>query len=415
MKNTSWEIILAGFIFVGIAIYLAESYSSHSPESNTTASSINLDKDLNIQEIEGINLEQLKELENLSELEDLQKLESLKSLSSILPAEVQKEFETEINAVIKDLKQEKNPANVSASTLSNDENYELKGASGRWSVVSPGVYAFHQKFDASELKEVELELPFGSIEVIGSQESQASFSLKASGQIANKADLQSKIKTVSLIENEKGIFSITSAGNPYKDQNIQLQATLKIPARSALNAFTKAGHISSKNVHGEQQYQTLGGHIKLNNIEGNIKAKTSGGHISVNEASGSFDLLSLGGHIQVHSSEGNIVMKTSGGNLQANDITGSVQASTNGGNIELRFINLEGSSNAKTGAGIISIWVPKTINASFDLSGNTVEIDDVLKFIGEKSSGAAKGQIGSDGGSVQATTNYGQIILKANN
>jgi DUF4097 and DUF4098 domain-containing protein YvlB len=403
---------LAGFLFVGIAIYLAENYSDTETNIESTALSVDLEKKLSIEELGNIELKQLRELEKLerlSELEDLEKLESLKNLSSILPAEIQTEFEAEINAVIKDLKQEKNHTTISTSTAKS----ELRGVSGRWTVVSPGVYAFYQEFDASQLKETELELPFGSIEIIGTTESKASFSLQASGQITNKADLQSKINTISSIENGKGFFSVTSTEPPSRDQNIQLQATLSIPKKSILKAQTKAGHITSENVEGTQNYHTLGGHINLNKIQGQIQARTSGGHVTLRESKGNFDLQSLGGHIRVNDIEGRVFMKTSGGNLQASNIKGSVQASTNGGNIELRFVGLEGNTAVQTGAGTISIWVPESANSMFNLSGNTVEISDRLNFQGSKNTGSAKGFIGSKNASVQAKTNYGNIILKA--
>ncbi len=420
MKTTSWEIILAGFFFVGIAIYLVENHSNNQQHTEAKAITIDLDKSFSTDQLKGLELEHLKELENLenlSELEDLEKLKSLKSLSTFLPAEIQADFEAEINEVIEDLKKEHIKVNFSADKESAMVSKGDKDSPGKWTAASPGVYTFYQELSASAFNEADIELPFGSIEIIGSSNNEATFTIQASGQVSTKADLESKIRTVAKVQDGVGVFSVTPVENSSKDQNIHLQATLSIPSKMMLTSLTKAGHITSSNMNGEQTYHTLGGHIKLNNVKGRVQAKTNGGHITAAGAEGDFELNSLGGHILVKDSKGVIAMKTSGGNLQAIDVSGSVQASTNGGNIELKFLDIQHSSNATTGAGTISIWVPTNTNSTFNLSGSTVEVGNELNFVGNKSSGNAKGSIGSpeNSASVHAKTNYGKVVLKSKN
>lgn len=418
MKSSSWEIILAGLLFTGVAIYLLQ-YNDQPSKSKETSFSTDSLRTINFdQNLKVIKFEALKDLDNLDNLESLENLENLKNLSSFLPKEVRDEFESEINSAIKGL--EKENINVQVDTVNKTISISKAlpatvDTDGNWTAVSPGVFAYIKEFDASDLKEADLDLPFGSIEVIGGEDSSTKLTIEATGQISTKEELLSKIKTSSSIENNRAIFKVISASTRSKDENVHLQATLSVPKNFDLRMITAAGHISARSINGTQDLETLGGHIKMKDVTGDITAKTSGGHISVDHSEGSLTLLSLGGHIQTRNATGVISMITSGGNLQALDTKGSVEASTNGGNIELRFIGLNGNSSAKTGAGTISLFVPKSANTHFDLSGNNVEIDPDLNFTGSSSSGKAIGTIGENRSSLKAKTNYGKVTLKAHN
>ncbi|MEX2476969.1 MAG: DUF4097 family beta strand repeat-containing protein [Gracilimonas sp.] len=410
MKTSSWEIIIAGFIFVGLGIYLIEQNSSTSKAPTPPDSiSFNLDgKNLRVIELKG-----LKNLQNLENLENLRNLENLKNLTNFLPAEIRFEFEKEIDEVMQEFDQESVDVVLNSDEGTISVNRKLSAESGNWTAVSPGIFAYIKEFNASELNEAELKLPFGSIEVIGSNDPQAKLTVQASGQVSTKEDLRSKLSTQSDINSEQVVFEIRTRDSQSKDHNIQLQATLALPNDVRVYALTNAGHISSKDINGNQHYKTLGGHIVLEALTGTLTAETGGGHITVSDSEGNLTLNSKGGNIRAQDSNGTLVMKTSGGNLQAYDFGGSIQASTNGGNIELRLVGLTGNSNASTGAGSISIWFPKTGNAGFNLSGSSIEIDSDLNFKGSQSSGSASGSVGNGNHTLTAKTNYGKVILKS--
>lgn len=418
MKSSSWEIIIAGFLFVGLGIYLIEVNSSNSnpPKAPIPPDSIrhNLDGS-NLRVIELKSLENLKNLENLENLKNLRNLENLKNLTNFLPAEIRTEFEKEIDEVMKEFDQESVNVVLNSEEGTISINRNLSAEPGNWTAVSPGVFAFTKEFGASDLREAELKLPFGSIEVIGSSNSQAKLTVQASGQVSTKEDLKSKLNTLSDIRSERAIFEIKTRDAQNKELNIQLQATLTVPNDVRIYALTNAGHISSKEINGDQHYKTLGGHIVLETLTGDLTAETGGGHITISDSEGNLTLSSKGGNIRAQDSNGTLVMKTSGGNLQAYDFGGSIQATTNGGNIDLNLVELTGNSNASTGAGSISIWFPKTGNAAFDLSGSSIEIGSDLNFTGSQSSGSASGTVGSDGHTLTAKTNYGKVSLSSKN
>ncbi len=417
MKTSSWEIIIAGFIFVGISIYLinqnSEATAPPQKESAATTDSIRINlegNDLRVVQLKSLqNLENLENLENLKNLENLQ---NLKNLTTFLPEELQADFESEIDEVIQEFEQEsvKIEVNPEQGTLSINSIKSV--TSGSWTPITPGVFAYVKEFDASQLNQTELNMPFGSIEIMGTTTKEAKLTIEASGQVSNRAELESRIKTTANIGPDKAEFTISPRNKTERNHNIQLHATLTIPSNVQVKSITKAGHITSQNINGKQTYSTLGGHIKLSEVTGDIDASTSGGHISVKNSKGSLNLNSKGGHIVTKSAEGTIVMNTSGGNLKASEINGAIKAATNGGNIELSFLGLNGSVEANTGAGTISIWIPASSNTNVDLSGNLVEIAPALNFNGNSSAGSATGTIGNGTHSIVAKTNYGKVFLK---
>lgn len=421
MKKTSWEIVLAGLFCVGIAIYVVSNNtdtrteSASNPVSVSDSLRIEFDKQriqFDLQNLE--ELKQLEELEKLEQLENLESLEALKGVANFLPAEIKDEFINEINAAIKDVENEQVEISVNAEsgTISIDKIKEV--AQGTWTAVSPGVYTYIKEFNAADIEEASLSLPYGSIKIVGQQNGEGKLSLEASGQVSTREELTQTINISDEISANRALFEVQRV-NQKETENIHLQATLYVPSKTAVSLITKAGHIESSKLNGEQDYKTGGGHITLADLQGQINANTSGGHIELRKSEGTFELESRGGHIRVMDSTGEIYMTTSGGNLTGHNLEGDVKAKTNGGNIELRFSRLSGDTEATTGAGTIVLLLPPTTAADLDISGTSVDIDPVFNFSGSKSRNAANGQLGSGGGSdITAKTNYGKVIIKKN-
>ncbi|SMO96581.1 DUF4097 family beta strand repeat-containing protein [Gracilimonas mengyeensis] len=421
MKTISWEIILAGLFFSGISIYLITQNSDAPPkhtESRVDSIRVQVDGDrirvIELKSLENLkHLEGLKELEKLENLENIKNLENLKNLTNFLPSEIQSEFDKEIEEALREFEDESLKINFDPEKGTVEINKSVAANPGNWSVVSPGIYTYVKEIDGSGLTETELSIPFGSIEVVGSTNEKAKLTIQASGQIATKTDLQSKIRVLPTVKNQTAAFEVRSLKNNNDgSNNIHLQTTLSVPQNMQVNSSTGAGHVSSNDLKGVQVYETKGGHITLNDLSGEVEAKTFGGHIKVNESTGNMSLRSMGGHIRTDDFEGTLTMKTSGGNLEAFNTSGTVTATTNGGNIDLRFQELTGDSQAETGAGSITIWLPRNIDAYLDLSGSSIELDSAFSFDGNKSSSSVSGTLGNGGPVIKAKTNYGKVSVK---
>lgn len=421
MRRTSWEIVLAGLFFVGIAIYVVANQSDNTSQSKADHLIIHEApnkpsggevKVINLESLK--NLEKLKELKQLENLEKVEQLEKLKSLANFLPAEVRDDFIEELNTAIEE-ETSKDGMDIKVNlekgivAMKTSENIDP----GVWNTVSPGVFAYKKTFDSSELKEASLQLPHGSISVSGNNDGVATLVLRASGQIDTRNDLINKLNILSESTNTSANLVVKPAASG-KNENIHLQAELSLPANTTVALNTMGGHIEAAGLNGTQSYNTGGGHIRLQQLDGEINALTSGGHIEINDSKGILELESMGGHISTSNCSGTTRMKTTGGNLKAINYSGNLEANTNGGNIEILLAEWLSNVEARTGSGSVVISIPSDASGTVNLAGTTVDIQDGIPFTGDKAAGYAKGQIGSSKHLILAKTNYGKVFLKRN-
>ncbi|HBQ61498.1 MAG TPA: hypothetical protein DD671_18290, partial [Balneolaceae bacterium] len=76
------------------------------------------------------------------------------------------------------------------------------GASGSWTSVSPGVFAYVKEFDTDALENMAISIPFGSIEIVSQTSGPGKLTLKASGQIASKEDLESIVSITEQLSSD---------------------------------------------------------------------------------------------------------------------------------------------------------------------------------------------------------------------
>ena len=298
MKRFSWEIILAGFVFIAISAYLinlADERNRHSRAEAPAPPAPPTPEEVRVIDMQQLSeLEKLKELRELDKLNDAEKLESLRSLARFMPEDVRDEVLTEIDQVIRELSEEDFSIQIDTNDNLVIVNRDFKVVDGEWSKTSPGVYTFQKEFDASALNDLVLDLPFGSITVIGVDSDKATFTLQASGQVDSESDLREQLSIQSDISSDEAAFEIVSKRSWSIRQNIHLQATISVPEKLKVVAHTKGGHIKSTNIEGDQVYETAGGHITLDRLTGEVAAKTLGGHISVTDSEGEFSIETKG-------------------------------------------------------------------------------------------------------------------------
>lgn len=401
MKNISWEIVLAGLLFIVLGTYLA-----NKPQNRTATNTV----EVGIDSVDTYHVNvDLKNLENLSELE------KLKDLAELMPPQIREDFIAEIDKTMNDFEKESIDVNIDLSKVASATAhvYAHPEAEGNWSRISPGVYIYQKEFDGSGLDQANISMPFGSITVIGSDKEKSKISIQASGKISSAEDLGSKLRSIIHLSDGDVAVKVESIGDAH-NQNIQLQTTITLPEHIDLSTTTKAGHIDVTNIKGDMALKTAGGHIALHNLKGDVTAYTAGGHISAEESMGDMTLESAGGHISAKDCNGDLVLKTAGGHIEVENTIGDMSASTQGGNIDFNLNNLSGDIYARTGAGVIQFQLPKNEHASLNLKANTIEIDPAFNFKGEKTLRQVDGVLNSGGSDIIATTSYGKIIIKPN-
>ncbi len=419
MKKLSWEIVLAGLLFIAIAIYLLDKPSGNDyddyADATPAAAPTPPDKPSPVHVIDLENLSELSAINELEKLTELEDLEKLKSLAHLIPNEVRDEFLTELDVALKELSDEK----ISISFERDDKliviNTEYDEASiGTWSNTSPGVYTYVNEIDASNITSSAISVPQGSIKIVGSNEQNARFTIQASGKIKSIEELSKQIRGVTSVNNQEAIFSVEHLENA-SNEHLQIQATLYLPETIPLVASSGGGHIEATNIHADQTYETGGGHIKLNSLKGDVIAVSGGGHITVEEAEGDVTMKTSGGHLTLKQCTGDAYLDTEGGNIEIKETKGEVTASTNGGNILLIYKEpIANDATLKTSAGNVQIWMPKRSLASVMLeASNAVELKG-FTVDGTVTKTKAKGTINSGGPEIIGFSKYGKVTLSGN-
>ncbi len=426
MKRISWEIILAGLFFVGVAIYLIGRPSESDNSVRVSVADVPAppeppkpDKvhviDLNrLEAISSVKAE-LKELEALQNKDNLKNLEQLKELAHLIPAQARDEFLTEIDKALRDLSDDEISINFDMKDNLIVVNRDYNVEEGKWSLTSPGVYTYQYVFDASRLESSAIDLPYGSIMIVGTNEPNAKLTIQASGQIDSESDLNSQLSTFTVVNSESATFKV-SPNSDTRSQNIQLQATLNLPENMSVTATTESGHLEITNISGDQVYKTGGGHIKLSRIGGDVSAYTSGGNIRLDNSNGDFDLRSDGGHIQAKNSTADLNLITQGGNIDISEIKGEFSAVTkSGGNITVNQPVVNNDMVMETAAGSITINIPSATVADVKLKASaSVEVIGI-PFDGTKTSNWMNGSLNGGGKlDIVAVSKLGKVLIKKN-
>lgn len=431
-RNISWEIVIAGITFIGIAIYLLSNVSPSDPSPK--ASSSHSERSIrsvpsppspsNSIVIDFQNLETFKNIEklrNINDLENLNQLEfEIKNLDKLIQQHAQKNLHQEsLKVELQQLEQELQKINQSNFNVKlRDQklyiNRKYDVDKSQWTEVSPGVFVYQDSFSASDLQSLDFSIEFGNLNIVGNDSSGSKITLRATGDIDDPAVIAQELNIQKNINNTDAKFEVNAANGSSISEKINLEATLSLPKSLALTAKTSGGHITASQLKDSQKLHTSGGHITLSDIDGTTSAKTSGGHITANRMSGDITMSTGGGHIKIQGTSGNLEVKTGGGHIDIQDAEGSISAKTSGGNISSSIKSAHDQLRFTTSAGNISLSLPKDIGADLDISGTSVNLNDRFNFNGTKNKGSISGTLNGGGLPIVINCGYGNVNISTN-
>lgn len=420
-RKISWEIVLAGITFVAIAIYMigrnSEGGHSHPhsapPAPPPAAAHLPSTIVIDLQHLENLkNLEELKHLKNIENLEI-----ELKNLDKIIEEKIntaaeEESIEKSLRVVEEKLRQiEKTDFRISLQNkkVYISKDYDVKESD--WTEISPGVYIFQKSFPVSDLKEMNLDMEFGNLNIIGRETTSGELTVRATGRVGSAKEIRERLSIIDDTKPGSATFSIISNDEGELSRKINLEATLSAPGNVIIKASTNGGHINANNLSGTSSLSTLGGHIMLDAVSGNTTAESNGGHITCDQLNGKATLKTSGGHIRVSHADADLLAKTGGGHIEIEDFRGQVEAKTSGGNISADIRSANGPLSFITSAGNISLVIPTSLSANLDAKGNRVTLDSDLQFDGDKSKGHISGTLNGGGIPLTLVCKYGNVSI----
>ena len=414
MKRISWEIVVAGLLFIGAAIYLLtfnmgkDNTKKHDSRTEHHTDHSAADE----QHTVVVNLEKLQKLEKLKELKKLEKLTELENiLAEEESAEVSKALEEALQELKSELGKEGIVISVSNNNLVIREDYNDL-TEGDWSQVEQGVYAYKTTFSNADIRSANIVLDGGHITVIGTDADEGSLLLRASGDIDNQGDLTALYEIYAHIESGEARFGVDREQQSDLRKAVQIEATLTLPNSCDLRAITDGGHLQIENISGKQSIVTDGGHIQLGNLTGQIDAQTDGGHITGNKINGRLDMTTNGGHLTLSGGSGFVTMITDGGHITLSDYSGGAKARTSGGNVDLKLTNISDGVEARTSAGNITVQIPTDSDVTFKARGSNSYVNRAFEIRGDIGKKEINGTIGKGTYLIDIASGLGNVYLK---
>ena len=411
----SWEIILAGILLTGAAIYtLGTGEADNTAEKKTVVikglSGTDAPTRLEFDTEELQQLEQLQKLEQLEQLAQLKELEELKNLN------IDKEKIKVLVSKIDDKLRHSDHIRVHISDESHANSISSGSSTEGWR-QDGGTFVFSNKLAAADLQHADISLDGGHMELVGVEgSSDIELKVEISGDIDNVEEAASRYRVSMSGRSGKATITLDKQNRHGWGENVSAKAYLSLPHSINVEASTRGGHVEAKNLDGNLNIKTFGGHINLAQLSGQSSAKTNGGHISCDMLKGDYELKTNGGHITINRFDGSVRAKTSGGHIKMSDFSGSAEAKTLGGNITADVHSLNGDFNLNTSAGNVQINLPKNSAADLDLRGSKVIVVGNNLDIGERStSGSLQTKINGGGPTVKASCSYGTVTVKAEN
>jgi DUF4097 and DUF4098 domain-containing protein YvlB len=207
----------------------------------------------------------------------------------------------------------------------------------------------------NNIKRVEIRIPNGKVEVLGTTENEISYTgellVNAASQVKANENIKSNWKvrqngdTLELVLEQKGpkwnLFSIFD----WTQKSPHL--TVQIPQSLLTKIETSNGSVQVKDINGEADIKTSNGAITVLNVQGNVKADTSNGSGTFTNIKGSLDI------------------QTNNGSLNLTNISGSVTAESSNGSIKGSSL-INGDWDVITSNGRINLAIPKNSNANIE-------------------------------------------------
>ena len=140
------------------------------------------------------------------------------------------------------------------------------------------------------------------------------------------------------------------------DTDCGMSATLDVPARTAVTAWSNGGNISAADFSSGMTMWAGGGNVIATSLAGNLQIDTGGGDLTGTGLTGTIQVATEGGNINAGNwtGSGTTRIDTGGGDLNANSLTGNFQLASEGGNIDASGV-ASGAVNIDSGGGDVTL------------------------------------------------------------
>ncbi len=153
--------------------------------------------------------------------------------------------------------------------------------------------------------------------------------------------------------------------------DIEVDLTVKIPARMNLYVTDGSGHLKIVGTQGDVQITDGSGSIELNNLSGNIRISDGSGSMIIQNVKGTCTITDGSGEIYISDHEGNLTITDGSGDIQLEDLNGVLRIIDGSGDIKVE--RLQGNMHVTDGSGdVLAFDITGDLNILSDGAGDVV-------------------------------------------
>jgi hypothetical protein len=195
---------------------------------------------------------------------------------------------------------------------------------------------------------------------------------------------------------------------------------IHVPRRIKLDRLeTTNGQISAENLEGGGRVSSTNGKLSLTHLTGDYRATTTNGGIEWEECSGDETAETTNGAVRAHHKAGSMQAESTNGSI---DLTleqpterKPIRVSTTNGSVTLAVAQYRGNPiKAETTHGTVNLRLPSDTNARLSVETSMASISNELPLstTEEHSKHELRGQLGSGGPEISATSSMGSIRIQ---
>ncbi len=200
------------------------------------------------------------------------------------------------------------------------------------------------KLDANGIKELRVDVPVGSVEIVGS-ETTKEIVVTADIVIRKMDDDEAveylkKCKMDLVKKGDKAVFEFDLKKGKHhwffgSSISISIDITIEVPRSMNLDLSSGAGDFDVKKITGNLTVETGAGNITLTDVKGIIEADSGAGNVEIKKVIGDVTVETGAGNIELDDIKGDVDADSGAGNISINDIDGLIVADTGIGNIDV--------------------------------------------------------------------------------
>lgn len=179
------------------------------------------------------------------------------------------------------------------------------------------------------------------------------------------------VEAIEVEGDEDGVYIEVEYDEHYHGkQAVDTDLTIRMPAGASLSIETVSAGVSVSGIGGEVDIETVSGNIELAGKASGLDVETVSGNIFIASAPAESDVSSVSGKIEIEAAGGSIDVENVSGKIMVNGgFIDEGDFSSVTGDITIHAIpRPDGSLDAETMSGVITVVIDAGLIASFDLT-----------------------------------------------